>query len=140
MKLKCTLLFSDNHITLNQVKTFTDRKYAVLNTSHFPEAMLSPVLSLFYLPYKNLHICHLLVRIPKCGGFILHSSYFVVLPNPPFLTSVTSSSIVIPYSTKIPCINPVPSESSTIFPSFVSFCQFLQKYALHCPNKSNHCR
>ena len=32
--------------------------------------------------------------------------YLVVDPNPPFLTAVASSSTVIPYSTKIPCINP----------------------------------
>ncbi len=40
--------------------------------------------------------------------------YFVVLPNPPFLTAVASSSTVIPYSTKIPCIKPVPFPSSTV--------------------------
>ena len=46
--------------------------------------------------------------------------------------SVTSSSIVIPYSTNIPCINPVPTESSTTFPSFVSFVSF----AKICPSLS----
>ena len=44
------------------------------------------------------------VFTPPPSGLLF---YFVVLPKPPFLTASASSSTVIPYSTKIPCIKPV---------------------------------
>ena len=46
--------------------------------------------------------------------------YLVVLPKPPFLSSVVSSSTVIPYSRKIPWAKPVPSFTSRRFPSRLS--------------------
>ena len=48
----------------------------------------------------------------------------VVLPKPPFRISTASSSTVMPYSTKIPCINPVPFSMQTTFPSLESLVSF----------------
>ena len=49
---------------------------------------------------------------------------FVVLPNPPLRISVASSSTVIPYSTKIPCINPVSAGIVRVLFSLESFVIF----------------
>lgn len=44
------------------------------------------------------------------SAFVFTVFYFcVVLPKPPLRMPCASSSTVIPYSTKIPCINPVPA-------------------------------
>ena len=48
----------------------------------------------------------------------------VVLPKPPFRISTASSSTVMPYSTKIPCIKPVPFSMQTTFPSLESLVSF----------------
>ena len=46
------------------------------------------------------------VFTPPPSGLLF---YFVVLPKPLFLTASASSSTVIPYSTKITSIKPVPA-------------------------------
>lgn len=58
--------------------------------------------------------------------------YFVVLPKPPLRISLTSSSTVMPYSKKIPCINPMPAPTSRTFPSLES----LVILAIICPSLS----
>ena len=51
--------------------------------------------------------------------------YFaVVLPKPPLRISVASSSTVIPYSTKMPCINPVSVGIIRVLFSLESFVSF----------------
>ena len=57
------------------------------------------------------------VFTPPPSGLLF---YFVVLPKPPFLTASASSSTVIPYSTKIPCMNPVPAGIWMVLSSLVS--------------------
>ncbi len=58
--------------------------------------------------------------------------HFVVLPNPPFLTSVASSSTVIPYSTKMPWAKPSPASRVSVFPSWPSFVTLINM----CPSLS----
>ena len=57
------------------------------------------------------------VFTPPPSGLLF---YFVVLPKPPFLTASASSSTVIPYSTKIACIKPVPAGIWIVLSSLVS--------------------
>ncbi len=57
-----------------------------------------------FLP-KDVEMLEMYILIILENKAMLYSTalyYFVVLPKPPFLISVTSSSNVIPYSTKIP--------------------------------------
>lgn len=91
--------------------------------SHLPQVQYIKsicVLPLYFLTFSSiiLHFCHTVL--------------FVVLPNPPFLISVASSSSVIPYSVKIPCMNPSPALISTVFPSLLSLV-ILEKI---CPSLS----
>lgn len=105
---------------------------------------LSKLLSLHLSPertgstqYNNLgsHAEFYVIRIwtvrLQCNSFH-NSSYFVVDPKPPFRISVTLSSAVIPYSTKIPCINPCPFSTVRVLSCFASFVIF----ANICPSLS----
>ena len=57
---------------------------------------------------------------------ILNPHYAPVLPKPPLRTSSTSSSIVIPYSIKIPWAAAIPAFNSSVFPSRPSLNSFIK--------------
>ena len=65
------------------------------------------------------------VKYAPLEHYITFTHYFaVVLPNPPLRISVASSSTVIPYSTKIPCMNPVSAGIVRVLFSLESFVIF----------------
>lgn len=54
--------------------------------------------------------------------------FFIMLPGPPFLVSIASSSGMVPCYAGVPYVGPSPTSASAIFPSLRSFIVFTGVY------------
>ncbi len=107
-------------LSKNRLQPFRQKNNGAVNTT-------APLLYSYYTSYNRVCQCDILLYhsktgIPQSAGSVGSTLkayiYLLVLPKPPFLTSVQSSSNVMPYSVNIPCAKASPALREIVSPVF----------------------